>query len=118
MDNNAIDFIIARSEGNNALQRGDMKTALDCTETCITLVANNNGIYDKQFHEIAYKSYMELSKRFFVTYLNKEGAKESINKAIKHYDSMYNTTSTTRRQGLKTELIAYSKNLRPDFPME
>ena len=99
--------------GDSALAQGDMKTALDQTDICITLAANHNGIYAKQFHEVAYKGYVELAKKFYSNQ-NIQGAKYSLNNALMHQAELHNPI----RPGLKHELVDYSKNKREDFPME
>lgn len=109
----SMEFTIEKMMGDSCLANGDIKGALNQTEICIAIAAEHYNTSMK-LHEIAYKSYVELAKTFYVKHNDKEGAIHSLNYALKHQKELYQSL----RPGIKEELLDYIKGKRVNFPLK
>jgi len=114
-NNLGSEFSIEKLMGDACLSRGDMKGALNQTEICIRIAAEQQGMEYRQFNEIAYKSYVNLAKIFYEK-KSKDGATSSLKYAIEHHSAL--NDNGLARVGIKQELLDYIKGKRADFPLK
>lgn len=114
MEYMGMEFEMSKMFGDGYLKAGDMKGAIEETETCINIAAYKNNILEKDFHEIAYKSYVKLAKTFHQKQ-NSDGARYSLEYALQHHNLLTNKDSP--RKGLVQDLLDYIEDKRKEFPL-